>query len=110
MIKKLFFALTFAILLLFSASSILANSVPELREGSASPTLVPPETPITFSVTYRDADGSAPKFVRVVTPNWAKDMTKVGGDFKTGARYKYQWTPPEGEQGREYHFEASDGT
>ena len=108
--RKIFFQIVvFSIFLTFSSSQVLADSAPLLKDGGANPSLVLPGTTVVYSVTYQDADGEIPKFVRVVTSEWTKDMTKVSGEYKNGARYEYRWSPKEGDQGREYHFEASDG-
>ncbi len=84
---------------------VLADSAPILKDGVA-PSWVRAGETATYRVTYSDEDGDAPAYVRLFLGSEQKDMTKVSGDFKTGAMYEYSWAP---DKSLEYHFEASDG-
>lgn len=87
-----------------------ANTSPKLINGGAQPPFVTPGTAVVYRVTYIDEDGDIPSYVRVCFPSFgsgvAKEMTKVSGDYRTGAVYEYSWTP---DISLEYYFEASDG-
>ena len=105
------FLLLFILIVLFGLLipfSVFAAE-PKLIEGGASPNLVPPGTPVIFFTVYKDPQGKPPVYVKLFMGDKPFDMKKVSGDFITGARYEYQWIPKEGDQGSEFHYEASDG-
>jgi hypothetical protein len=61
-----------------------------LFDPSASDTSATPTTTITFTVTYRNREGSAPAYVRVVIDGHAHDMTGDGGDdWKGGVGHHF---------------------
>ena len=61
-----------------------------LFDPSVSPTTATPTTTITLSVEYRNREGSAPAYVRVVIDGTAHDMTGDGGDdWKKGVGHHY---------------------
>jgi len=93
---------------LFCPFSVFAAES-KLIDGGANPNLVLPGTPVTFFTIYKDPQGKPPAYVKLVMKGQTFDMKKVSGDFITGARYEYQWIPKEGDQGSEFHYEASDG-
>jgi len=105
--KKVVLSVTLLFFLFCPFSVFAAES--KLIEGGASPNLVPPETPVTFFTIYEDPQGKPPVYVKLVMRDKSFDMKKVDGNFITGARYEYQWIPKEGDQGSEFHYEASDG-
>jgi hypothetical protein len=86
------------------------NQPPTLSNGSVSPTSAVAGTDFTFEVTYEDADGDAPAYVKVYVDNTGHVMSLVGGDYTTGAIYRYTWSTTSADVGAHvHHFEASDG-
>jgi hypothetical protein len=83
----------FATLLLIAAlvlpASALAGST-RLKDPRVSPTSGHPTTAITFSVTYRDFQGSGPDYVRVIIGGDKYDLAPVdpaNHDWKHGVSY-----------------------
>ena len=68
-----------------------------LFDPAASATTATPATTITFSVTYRNREGSAPAYVRVVIDGAAHEMTGDGGDdWKGGVGHHFATKLPVG--------------
>ena len=85
------------------------NQPPTLSGGSVSPTSGPAGTDFVFEVTYADADGDAPSYVKVYVDASGHAMDFVSGDHTAGARYRYTWSTTQADVGSHTHyFEASD--
>jgi hypothetical protein len=72
------------------APAFAASGSTNLRDADVSPTDGHPDTDITFSVTYRNAEGSGPDYVRVVVggETYALHAADPGDeDWKHGVRY-----------------------
>ena len=75
----------------------------KLIGAAASTTSGTPTTTITFTVTYRNREGSAPAYVRVVIDGRAHDMTSDGSDnWKQGVLHHYATKLPAGKHGVEF--------
>jgi len=69
----------------------------KLFQPAASATSATPTTTITFTVTYRNREGSAPAYVRVVIDGTAHAMTGDGGDdWKGGVGHRFATKLPVG--------------
>ena len=69
----------------------------KLFRPAASATSATPTTTITFTVTYRNREGSAPAYVRVVIDGAAHAMTGDGGaDWKGGVGHHFATKLPVG--------------
>ncbi|HET9346425.1 MAG TPA: SH3 domain-containing protein [Candidatus Limnocylindrales bacterium] len=90
----------------------------KLLDTSVSPTSATPTTTITMTVVYRNREGSAPAYVRVVIDGTAHDMTSDGSDdWKHGVRHSYSTKLPAGTHdvtfvgaARKFTGEVSGGT
>lgn len=82
------------------------NTPPELSNPKLSPISGNENTEFTYRVTYRDADGDAPSYVRVYIDSTPNEMIEVSGDYSSGAIFEYTTTLPAGTH--EYYFEAKD--
>ena len=79
----------------------------KLFDVAVSPRAGTPTTLITFSAEYRNREGSAPAWVRVVIDGSAHDMTSGGGtDWKKGVGHSFATTLSAGVH--QIRFEASD--
>jgi hypothetical protein len=79
----------------------------KLYDVSVTPRDGSPTTVIAFAVSYRNREGSAPSFVRVVIDGTAHDMASSGGsNWKKGVPYHYSMKLPAGSH--QVRFEASD--
>lgn len=79
----------------------------KLFDAVVSPRSGTPATLITFTVEYRNREGSAPAWVRVVIDGTAHDMTSGGGvDWKKGVSHTFATTLAAGVH--EIRFDASD--
>jgi hypothetical protein len=79
----------------------------KLLDATAGPRTGTTSTTITFSVTYRNREGSAPDYVRVLIDGSAHDMSDDGGtDWKGGVAHRFTTTLPVG--AHDIAFEASD--
>lgn len=83
-----------------------------MAAGSVSPSSGTADETFTYEVTYTDVDGEAPTHIRTVIDGTAHGMTRLSGDYWTGATYQYNWSPTGDDVGipHSYYFEASDGT
>ena len=96
-----------AALLLSLALPVAADSGPtRLYGASASPDSGTTATTITFTVGYRNHEGSGPASVSVVINGTPHGMAADGSDWKHGVIYTYVTTLPIGTHG--FSFEASD--
>lgn len=91
----------------WASGTFKINSPPILTSGGVSPSSGTPETPLTYQVTYIDADGDAPSYVRVYVDEAAENMSYVSGTYTSGALYRYTTTLSAAPH--TYYFEASDG-
>ena len=83
-----------------------ANTAPTLSSGSVSPSSGATGATFTYEVTYMDADGDAPSYVRVYIDGSAKSMSYMSGAYTGGALYCYQTALGIGSH--TFYFEASD--
>ena len=96
------------------------NTAPTLTNLDVNPDTGTTSTVFTYSVTYTDADGGAPAYVRLIidagtgnqrVENLVKDPDD--DDFTDGVQYTYQADPNAGtslsEGAHTFHVEASDG-
>jgi len=75
--------------------------------GPSVPDSATPTTVVTLAVEYRNREGSAPAYVRVVIDGTAHDMTSDGGDdWKQGVGHHYATKLAAGSH--EVSFEAAD--
>ncbi len=79
----------------------------KLLNATAGPRTGTTATTISFSVIYRNREGSAPDYVRVLIDGSAHDMSDDGGtDWKQGVAHSFTTTLPAG--AHDITFEASD--
>ena len=97
-----------AVLLLAIALPAGAGEGPtKLLDAAAGPRTGTTKTTITFSVLYRNREGSAPAYVRVLIDGSAHAMAGDGGtDWKHGVEHRFATRLPEGVH--EIAFEAAD--
>ena len=81
---------------------------PELYSSSVYPFFGSPCTEFTYSVFYRDKDGTPPEYVRIWHAGVWHDLEKESGDFSSGALYTFKYVPTSGKE-LFYYFEASNG-
>jgi formylglycine-generating enzyme required for sulfatase activity len=91
-----------------SATTPSGNVPPTLTAGHITPLGGTPDSLFTFEVTYTDGDGDAPTLARVQVGGSARDMTLVGGDYGSGALFRYQTLLAIGTN-YETFFEFADG-
>jgi hypothetical protein len=78
-----------------------------LSNASVSPRSGSPTTRISFAVDYRNREGSAPAYVRVVIDGRRHDMRASGSlAYKSGVRFTYRTTLPAGTH--RVSFQAAD--
>jgi hypothetical protein len=78
------------LVLAMSAPAGAVEGPTRLFDPVVSPTNATPTTTVTLSVEYRNREGSAPAYVRVVIDGRAHDMTGDGGDdWKQGVGHRY---------------------
>jgi 5-hydroxyisourate hydrolase-like protein (transthyretin family) len=92
---------------------VYVNHSPTLTAGSVSPASGNDITEFTYTVTYKDEDGDAPKFVKVYIDGTGESnahvMTKASGsgsDYASGVQYVLRTTLPVGSH--TYFFVAND--
>jgi len=91
-----------------------ANVAPVLSNDSVTPNPGKSTDTFTYTVTYSDANGDSPGFVRVVIDGTPNDMTTADAnpDYKTGVVFTFQTTltPSQSVDAKKhtYHFETSD--
>jgi hypothetical protein len=97
-----------ALLLIAFALPVGAVEGPtKLLDPSVSPRTGTPTTTITFTVGYRNREGSEPAYVRVLIDGTAHAMTSDGGsDWKKGVTHRFATKLPAGSH--QVTFEASD--
>ncbi len=98
---------------LLGASTILpvaaaGNGPTSLSDPAATPGTGTPATSITFSVTYKNAEGSSPDYVNVVIGSATHSMhaTTTADNWKHGVSYAFTTTLPVGTW--TVRFEAAD--
>ncbi|MEW6070370.1 MAG: PKD domain-containing protein, partial [Candidatus Thermoplasmatota archaeon] len=87
---------------------IILNSQPTLTNITLIPETGTPDTEFTFRITYSDADGDEPAYMRIVIDNVAYNMTKISGNYAAGAIYEYKIKLSAGKH--EYKFGCDDGS
>jgi hypothetical protein len=83
-----------------SSGSLLGptvNTPPVLENGRVSPSSGEIDAYFTYQVTYRDADGNAPSYVKVWIDNGyvGYSLSYVSGAYTSGAIYRGTIPPPE---------------
>jgi hypothetical protein len=68
----------------------------KLFDASAGPRTGTPTTTIAFAVTYRNREGSAPEYVRVLIDGTPHKMAGTGTDWKKGVVHRYSAKLPVG--------------
>ncbi len=85
------------------------NTPPHLSRRTGPPPRVGVNSLLVYEAYYWDEEGDPPKYVRCILDNRPVQMRCVGGDFRTGALYRYEWTTTPSDVGpHTYYFEASD--
>ncbi len=82
---------------LFGVPAFAVTGPTRLLDGSASPTAGTPSTVFTFTVTYRNREGSPPDFVEVVVGGTAHPMSALDESWKAGTSFSWSSTLPVGE-------------
>lgn len=83
------------------------NQPPSLSSGGVSPSSGTTSATFTYEVTYSDADGDTPSYVKVYVDGSPYPMSKVSGAYISGATYRYTSSLSTGSHS--YYFETSDG-
>jgi PGF-pre-PGF domain-containing protein len=86
-----------------------ANNPPSLSLGSVFPSSGTTDEFFTYEVTYTDADGDAPAYVRVYVDGSPYTMSKVSGTYTDGAKYRCTLAGVLSAGSHTYYFKASDG-
>jgi hypothetical protein len=86
----------FALVGLLALPAVAVPGPTKLSDPAASATAGTPSTVFTFSVTYRNREGSPPDFVEVVVGGTAHPMTSSGDGWKSGVRFSWSSTLPVG--------------
>jgi methionine-rich copper-binding protein CopC len=89
-------AVAIALVLALVAPVSAAAGPTRLSDGSASPGSGTTATVISFSVTYRNREGSEADWVRVQVAGSAHAMTTSGTDWKGGVRFAWSGKLPAG--------------
>ncbi len=89
--------------------SAIYNQPPILSKGYVDPPSGDTSTVFNYYVTYKDPDGDAPlfHFVAIESDHGYSSypsMTKISGDYKTGAVFKYSTTLPALPAGESYAY------
>jgi hypothetical protein len=84
------------LLLAFAVGTAMGHSAGKLTGPSVSPTVAVVGTTVSFSVTFTDPAGAAPRSVSVAIYRDPKPMTGAGSDFDGGVRFTATATPPVG--------------
>ncbi len=86
------------------------REAPSLTNPSVSRDTGTTEDTYTFTVTYKDVSGQAPKTVYVVIGGERHEMTQVlGDDYATGVTYEYEATLDSGELSYYFVAETEEG-
>jgi formylglycine-generating enzyme required for sulfatase activity len=91
-----------------SATTPLGNVPPTLSGGQVTPPGGTTDSVFVYEVTYADGDGDPPTVARVFVDDVGHDMTLHGGDYGSGALFRYQTTHSV-LGGHEYYFVFEDG-
>ena len=83
------------------------NQPPTLSNGYVAPSSGNTSTTFNYYVTYTDPDGDAPTVKRVWIDEVPHTMTRISGDYTSGATFKYSTTLPAGNH--YYSFDFNDG-
>ena len=84
------------------------NRSPTLSSGYVTPSSGDTSTTFNYYVTYTDPDGDAPTTKYVYIDGSPHTMTKISGDYTSGATFKYSTTLPAGYD-YQYYFYFNDG-
>lgn len=71
---------------------VTSNQVPTLSSGYVTPSSGDTSTTFDYYVTYTDSDGDAPTTKYVYVDSSSHTMTKVSGDYTSGATFRYSTT------------------
>lgn len=88
--------------------AITINSQPTLTSGSVSPGFGSSGDTFTLQVTYTDADGDQPEFIKASIDGSEYDMSYSSGSVDTGADYTLSQALT-GRGTKTYSFRAGDG-
>jgi hypothetical protein len=83
------------------------NHPPALSSGYVTPSSGDTSTTFNYYVTYTDSDGDAPTTKYVYVDGSTHTMTKISGDYTSGATFKYSTTLSAGSHN--YYFYFNDG-
>ena len=83
------------------------NQPPTLSSGNVTPSSGDTTTIFNYYVTYTDSDGDAPTAKYVYIDGSSHTMTKISGDYTSGATFNYSTTLSAGTHN--YYFYFSDG-
>lgn len=100
------FATVLVLLLALAVPAGAVEGPTKLFDASASPRTGTPTTTIEFAVTYRNREGSAPEFVRVLIDGIPHRMAGDGTDWKKGVVHRFAMKLPVGVH--KIAFEATD--
>jgi PKD repeat protein len=88
-------------------AKLVLSPPPTLSSGMVSPLSGMVENTYTYEVTYADADGDAPSYIRVYIDGVPHDMSYVSGTYAGGALYRYTISGLSAGS-HTYYFEAAD--
>ncbi len=85
------------------------NNAPTLSSGSVTPSSGDASTTFNYYVTYADSDGDAPTTKYVYVDGFPHMMTKISGDYTSGAMFKYSTTLSAGSHNYYFYFDDGHG-
>jgi len=85
------------------------NQPPTLENGDVTPDSGDTSTVFDYYVTYTDSDGDAPTTKYVYVDGSPKTMTKISGDYTSGATFKYSTTLLEESHNYSFYFDDGHG-
>jgi len=88
-------------------TTLSSNQLFSLSNGYVSPTSGDISTTFNYYVTYSDPEGDVPTTKNVYIDGSACIMTKISGDYVSGAVFKYSTTLPAGSHNYYYYFADS---
>jgi hypothetical protein len=88
---------------------VQVNIPPTLSNGYVSPSSGDTSTTFSYYVTYSDPEGDVPTTKYVYIDGSAYTMTKISGDYVSGAVFKYSTTLSAGSHNYYFNFDDSHG-
>jgi hypothetical protein len=85
------------------------NQAPTLNNGYVTPSSGDTSTTFEYYVTYTDPDGDAPVTKYVYVDGSPHTMTKIYGDYVSGATFKYSTTLSAGSHNYYFYFDDGHG-